>query len=153
MTEKRFTFNSDSDWWTISDTTTNDERLWGQDVVDLLNELAEEKKELQFQCNLLREQSNEFHRRAIENANRVGQLEKENKELKKQLHLMHMSSMFSTVKSFKGDVSERYDYSEETDTLYDTANTYGQYYKILDKKEVCMLLIEYETLLNNGDVE
>lgn len=46
MTEKRFTFNSDSDWWTISDTTTNDERLWGQDVVDLLNELAEENEQL-----------------------------------------------------------------------------------------------------------
>ena len=51
-------------------------------IVDLLNELAEEKKELQFQCNLLREQANEFHRGARENANRVGQLEKENKELK-----------------------------------------------------------------------
>ena len=72
------------------------------------------------------------------------------RELEKQIHLIHMSSMFSTVKSFKGDVSKRYKYSEETDTIYDTANTYGQYNKILDKKEVVMLLNEYETLLE-GD--
>ena len=51
-------------------------------VVNRLNELAEKNNELQFQCNLLREQANEFHRGARENANRVGQLEKENKELK-----------------------------------------------------------------------
>lgn len=48
------------------------------------NSLAEENKELQVQCNLLREQSNEFHRGARENANGVGQLEKENKELKEE---------------------------------------------------------------------
>ena len=55
MTEKRFTFNSDSDWWTISDTTTNDERLWGQDVVDLLNELHEEKEK--WKCNCIENES------------------------------------------------------------------------------------------------
>lgn len=48
----------------------------------LLNKYYEEKKELKVQCNLLREQANEFHRGARENANRAGQLEKENKELK-----------------------------------------------------------------------
>lgn len=52
------------------------------DIAYRLNELHEEKKELQVQCNLLREQANEFHRGARENANRVGQLERENKELK-----------------------------------------------------------------------
>ena len=65
------------------------------DVVELLNELNDEKKELQFQCNLLREQSNEFHRRAIENANRVGQLEKENKELKEKNKLI-----FEQIRAF-----------------------------------------------------
>ena len=85
-------------------------------------------------------------------ADRLNELNDENKELRKQLHLTHMASMFSTVKSFKGDVSKRYEYSEETDTIYDTANNYGQYHKILDKKEITMLLNEYETLLN-GDVE
>ena len=60
---------------------------------------------------------------------------------------MHMRSMFSTVKSFKGDVSKRYVYSEETDNIYDTANHYGQYHKILNKKEIVMLLNEYETVI------
>ena len=36
------------------------------------------------------------------------------KALRKELHLAHMSSMFSTVKSFKGDISKRYKYSEKT---------------------------------------
>ena len=49
MTEKRFTLNLDSDWWTIYDNNTNNERLWGQDVVDLLNELTEENTRLR-QC-------------------------------------------------------------------------------------------------------
>lgn len=98
-----------------------------------------------------------WEQKAIE---RITELEEENKELKqhikkleKELHLVHMSAMFSTVKSFKGDVSKRYYYSEETDTLYDSANNYGQYDKILDKKEIAMLLNEYETLLNERDRE
>ena len=68
--------------------TTKFENCDKQDVTNLiaeLNEVHEEKKELQFQYNLLREQANEFHRGARENANRVGQLEKENKELREQL--------------------------------------------------------------------
>lgn len=70
----------------------------------------------------------------------------------KELHLAHMRSMFSTVKSFKGDISKRYKYDEKTDTIYDTANHYGQYNKILDKKEITMLLNEYNTLIGD-DVE
>ena len=84
----------------------------------------------------------------------IKQLKQENEQLKeyvnfleKQCHLIHIQSMFSTVKSFKGDVSKRYKYSEERDTIYDTANNYGQYDKVLDKKEVVMLLNEYETIL------
>lgn len=69
------------------------------------------------------------------------------KSLEKQCHLIHMQSMFSTVKSFKGDVSKRYKYSEKTDNIYDTANHYGQYDKVLDKKEITILLNEYETIL------
>lgn len=101
-----------------------------------------------------------FGNKAI--ADLLNKLSKENeqlkqliKELEKQIYLIHMSSMFSTVKSFKGDVSKRYKYSEETDTIYDTANNYGQYDKVLDKKEIVMLLNEYETILNElkGDVE
>lgn len=49
MNEKRFTLDLDSDWWTISDNNTNNERLWGQDVVDLLNNLHKENRKLR-QC-------------------------------------------------------------------------------------------------------
>lgn len=85
----------------------------------------------------------------------LNSLSEENEQLKKEHHLVHMQSMFSTVQSFKGDVSKRYKYSKETDTVYDTANHYGQYDKVLDKAEIVMLLNEYETVLNelNGDVE
>ena len=78
MTEKRFTFNSDSDWWAISDNTTKKERLWGQDVVELLNELAEENKKLQSinqdHCDYIADVEADFVR-----------LEKENKELKQSI--------------------------------------------------------------------
>lgn len=75
------------------------------------------------------------------------------KALRKELHLVHMSSMFSTVKSFKGDISQRYKYSEKTDMIYDTANHYGGYNQVLDKKEVTMLLNEYNTLLEGSNEE
>jgi len=78
--------------------------------------------------------------------------QEECKELKKLAHLIHMESMFSTVKSFNGDINERYVYSNQTDTIYDTANNYGQYDKILNNIEITMLLNEYETLLNGSDL-
>lgn len=84
---------------------------------------------------------------------KLNALHKENKELQKELHLIHMSSMFSTVKSFKGDISKRYKYSEKTDMIYDTANHYGEYYKVLGKKEITMLLNEYNTLLEESNEE
>ena len=75
------------------------------------------------------------------------------KTLRKELYLVHMSSMFSTVKSFKGDISQRYKYNEKTDMIYDTANHYGGYNQVLDKKEVTMLLNEYNTLLEGSNEE
>ena len=75
------------------------------------------------------------------------------KALRKELHLVHMSSIFSTVKSFKGDISQRYKYNEKTDMIYDTANHYGQYNKVLGKKEITMLLNEYNTLLEESNEE
>ena len=129
MSEKRFRVNelvkyNYSEIGEYIDENHTDKPLMNGEVVELLNELAEENKEL------------------IQHI----------KELEKQLYLMHMSSMFSTVRSFKGDVSKRYYYSEKTDRVYDTANHYGQYDKILEKKEIAMLLNEYETLLNGGDL-
>jgi len=50
-----------------------------------LNELAEENKEIKIQYDNLKAQRDEFYHGARENANRVGQLEKENKELREQL--------------------------------------------------------------------
>lgn len=126
MTEKRFTIKGS---WSKSLNRLkgvicdNNEDMYITDVVYLLNDYDKENEELK---QLI-------------------------KELEKQIHLIHMSSMFSTVKSFKGDVSKRYKYSEETDTIYDTANHYGQYHKILDKKEVTMLLNEYNTLLEESN--
>lgn len=84
---------------------------------------------------------------------KLNALHEENKELQKELHLIHMSSMFSTVKSFKGDISKRYKYSEKTDMIYDTANHYGEYNKVLGKKEITMLLNEYNTLLEGSNEE
>ena len=55
------------------------------EIEGMLNSLNDEKKELRIQYNFIREQSNEFHRIARENIDRVGQLEKENNELKKEL--------------------------------------------------------------------
>ena len=78
MTEKRFT---------KCDTKIRDngEEMTQAEVRDMLNSLNDEKKELRIQYNFIREQSNEFHRMARENANRVGRLEKENKKHGKKI--------------------------------------------------------------------
>ena len=91
MTEinERVTVDFDSESYYLDGEYWESWDNYGEEMADkineLLNKLAEEKKELQFQVNLLREQANEFHRGARENANRVGQLKKENKELREQL--------------------------------------------------------------------
>ena len=115
--------------------------------------LAEENEQLRkendmFSCELSVSANKEISRNC-----RIAELEEENKALQKKLHLIHMSSMFSTVKSFKGDISKRYKYSEKTDMIYDTANHYGEYNKVLDKKEITMLLNEYNTLLEESNEE
>ena len=124
MTVKRFTVDDFIKTYKSHIIDEKKEITTLEEYVDYLNELAEENEEL------------------IQHI----------KKLEKQLYLTHMSSMFSTVQSFKGDISKRYYYSEKTDRIYDTANHYGQYDKILEKKEIAMLLNEYETLLNGGDV-
>ena len=73
--------------------------------------------------------------------------------LEKWVHIMSMKSLFSTVKSFHGDVSKRYKYNEEQDVIFDTANHYGSYYEILDNKDITMRLNEYETILNDMNVD
>lgn len=149
MTDKRFTYMIDRvfDLWGVYD---NKEKVIclvrntdAKDLCDLLNALHEENKKLKQVNEMLQMDFAMTERNLIE----------ENGQLKKEIYLMHMRSMFSTVKSFKGDVSKRYKYSGETDNIYDAANHYGQYDKILDKKEITMLLNEYETVLNELNEE
>ena len=128
MTEKRFTVH-------LSELTSIEKPMWF--INDTEHEIILSAIESKRDCEKLCECLNVLH--------------EENKALKKEIHLMHMRSMFSTVKSFKGDLSKRYKYDEETDTIYDTANHYGSYSKILDKKEITLLLNEYNSLL--GDYE
>lgn len=132
----------------IKDNKTGQRYYGNKPLAELLNELYEDNQML----GRLVEKRDGWNNLAHE---RIFELEIENEQLKKELHLMHMRTMFSTVQSFKGDVSKRYKYSEETDTIYDTANNYGQYDKVLDKKEIVMLLNEYETVLNElkGNME
>ena len=112
-------------------------------LIDKVNALYEEKEKLKIFLEALNEE--------LSLANRDNDtLEEENKALQQKLHLVHMSSMFSTVKSFKGDISKRYKYNEKTDMIYDTANHYGKYNKVLGKKEITMLLNEYNTLLEGS---
>ena len=139
MSEKRFVQLGDT---TIKDTLTGEE--WyapcEYSLLDLLNEQDNRIEQLDAEATA---KSDEIY---VLNE-RIKELEKENEYLK----VLHMGSMFNTVKSFKGDVSKRYVYNEETDTIYDTANQSGSYYKILDKKEITLLLNEYNTLLEKGE--
>ena len=118
--------------------------LWeDRDTVEFLNE-----DQLCEFINKLIDKQKDANRQMQKSQEQKIQLIEKIKKLEKEIHLIHMASMFSTVKSFKGDVSKRYTYNEETDTIYDTANHYGSYHKVLDKKEIVMLLNEYETVLN-----
>ena len=89
MTEKRFTFTQDTlakaDVFDGNEFVCCTLSVWVEQLVDLLNELAEENKEIKIQYDNLKAQRDEFYHGARENANRVGQLEKENKELREQL--------------------------------------------------------------------
>lgn len=146
MTENQFKFDRDTVATNLKTPIVYDEkRMSIGEVLDKLNELSDENEQL-------KQELIEFKKWK----KYVGDVKREDMEIKalrKELHLAHMSSMFSTVKSFKGDISKRYKYSEKTDTIYDTANNYGQYDKILDKKEVTMLLNEYNTLLEESNEE
>lgn len=154
MTEKRFVYYEHKGADYILDTPNESldfiemlgDCLEAEEIVDLLNYLNDENEQLKHRIEELRKELSNCE----EDYNMQ---DMEIKALRKELHLAHMSSMFSTVKSFKGDISKRYKYSEKTDMIYDTANHYGKYDKILDKKEVTMLLNEYNTLLEESNEE
>ena len=172
MTEKRFTLTNKSLSKIGNDVAIADDGVpcTQRFVCNLLNELTEENEQLKHDATVLIQANQDYRRENKQLKARIeyferkikrerasamkqhekweNEIQKENEQLKKELHLMHMRTMFSTVQSFKGDVSKRYKYSKETDTIYDTANHYGQYDKVLDKAEIVMLLNEYETVLN-----
>ena len=88
MTAKRFRVNelvkyNYSEIGEYIDENHTDRPLRNDILVELLNELHEEKEQLKFQLQNTSDQRDEFHRGARENANRVGKLEKENEQLKK----------------------------------------------------------------------
>ena len=153
MTEnKRYSFNWERGHPNFWDNHCDlaDSYLTCGDVVIRLNELNDENEQLRKENDMLSCELSVSANKEISRNCRIAELEEENKALQKKLHLIHMSSMFSTVKSFKGDISKRYKYSEKTDMIYDTANHYGEYNKVLDKKEITMLLNEYNTLLEGS---
>ena len=87
-------------------------------------DLEQENKELKFQCNLLQEQANEFHRGARENANQVGKLKKENKELKKETNELKQQFILLLKKLGKKNVQCSFcehgeHYSELVDGYYE----------------------------------
>ena len=87
MTKKRFTIEDDL---FIREKTTQIvmEIPFKEDcknMCELLNALHEENQTLRVQLNLCSDQRNEFHRGVRENVNRVGKLEKENEQLKKEV--------------------------------------------------------------------
>lgn len=82
MTKKRFTMKG-------STILENNEEITAWDCCDLLNELHEENEQLKRVLQNTSDQRDEFHRGARENANRVGGLEKENKQLKEENKRLH----------------------------------------------------------------
>ena len=133
MTEKRFSLNKDTEWWFVQDNTiqvnkygyrddlTGEDEYRGlrqelteQETVDLLNKFYEENKKLQFQFNLLQEPVNEFYRGRRENANMVGQLKRENRELKLQLEAFKAKLCELGVSNVKRD-DKRFDITVSND--------------------------------------
>lgn len=156
MTEKRFELKWRDTGEVLYDNETGlEHKIYSPDyrfhVRDMMNELAEENQYLRELLDIGRTNAKDIVDVLNIQQKDNNELRQHIKKLEKQIYLIHMSSMFSTVKFFKGDVSKRYYYSEKTDRLYDTANNYGQYDKILEKKEIAMLLNEYETLLKERD--
>ena len=106
MTQKRFT--------TVELPKPNKWGIWYDgaylstyQVCILLNEYVDVKKEneqLRLQLNSCSDQRNEFHRGARENANRVGKLEKENEQLRKEnkeLHFIIQQNNFAKEEGFE----------------------------------------------------
>ena len=116
MTEKRFTRISVCGDWGIKDSlnenvlffATTDEVL---DTLNVLNVLNDENEQLKFQLQNTCDQRDEFHRGARENANRVGELKKENDELKKLLKEQNYE-VLDTIQSLSKENKELKQYKQ-----------------------------------------
>ena len=62
MTEKRFTLAYDDDWWAVRE---GEITLWKEEVVDLLNSLNEENKELKFSLEVERQRHKETYKEML----------------------------------------------------------------------------------------
>ena len=96
MTEKRFKFGyvlgdtglideQTEEWFIENCCSVSDAKKNWITVLDKLNEVAKENEDLKIQLQNTSDQRNEFGRGARENANRVGELEKENGQLKQEI--------------------------------------------------------------------
>ena len=85
MSEKRFKMRRRID--VVSDIydSENDKLMVLSDVVSLLNELYEENGQLRFQLKNTSVQRDEFLQGARENSEKIGELEKENEQLKREV--------------------------------------------------------------------
>lgn len=86
-------------------------------IVDLLNELADENEQLKTQLQNTSDQRDEFHRGARENANRVGKIEKENEQLKKELK--YFCNIITLTKAIEllDTIYDKYLYASPSDTI------------------------------------
>ena len=94
----------------VADMSTNPRicsarRISDMEIVDELNSLSDENEQLKTVLKNTSDQRNEFHRAARENANRVGKLEKENEQLKRQLdfcrRVIEENQMVNEIKAYK----------------------------------------------------
>lgn len=87
MSEKRFIQSADEQGYLrIKDTVTGKtSQKYDDTACTWLNELNEENKDAQILIQNISDQRNEFHQAVRENANHIGRLKKENRQLKLEI--------------------------------------------------------------------
>lgn len=143
MTEKRFKLHID---WFNYDKTEGSATLRdnGQPLLEcecvedmrrvkeLLNELNDENEQLKTQVQNTSAQRDEFHRGARENANRVGELEKENEHLKQKLKIYRKVANCSNCDFQDYDCGEDGDVFEICDKGKDMENGICEDWRVLE---------------------
>lgn len=91
-----------------------------------------------------------------ENKQLKNQKEEEIKRLKienEYLKCMFINRSIIPAKKYTGNPKDRYEYFEESDIVFDTTIQYGQYFKILDKREMVLLLNMYNSIIEENRLE